>query len=134
VAFLVVAAAASAAFAQGPVQKRINYTITVPFAVKMGGYVMPAGKYVLYQINGNDLNLFALYRNDMTHSPVAMIRTTRIDYQGQDYPSDTRIMVDIDESSGDTHPVLRGWNIPGDDGWEIISVVPKNRDVLTRIR
>ena len=134
-AIMFVAAVASMTFAQGPVQKRINYAINVPFAVRMGDYMLPAGRYVLYQINGNDLNLFALYKNDMTHSPVAMIRTTRIEYQRSDeQPSGTRVMLDIDDSSSDAHPVLRGWNIPGDDGWEVISVVPKNRDVLTRIR
>jgi hypothetical protein len=134
-AIVFVAAVASMTLAQGPVQKRVNYAINVPFAVKMGDYMLPAGKYVLYQINGNDLNLFALYQNDMTHSPVAMIRTTRIEYQSSDeHPSKASMMLDIDESSSDAHPVLRGWNIPGDDGWEVISVVPKNRSVLTRIR
>jgi hypothetical protein len=133
-AIMFVTAVASMTFAQGPLQKRINYTVNVPFAVRMGDYMLPAGKYVLYQISANDLNLFALYQNDMRRSPVAMIRTTRIDYQGRDYPGDTRVMLDIEESSSDARPVLRGWSVPGDDGWEVIAVVPKNRDVLTRIR
>jgi hypothetical protein len=127
-------ATVSMALAQGPLQKRVNYMINVDHALKLGDYMLPAGKYVLYQINANDLNLFALYQNDMTHSPVAMIRTTRIDYNGSDYPDKTRIMLDIDEASSDVHPVLRGWNIPGDDGWEIISVVVKNKNVLTRVK
>ena len=133
-AILTLVATASMAFAQGPIQKRVNYTINVDHALKMGDYMVPAGKYVLYQVSANDLNLFALYQNDMTHSPIAMIRTTRIEYSGGDYPDKTRIMLDIDESSSDVHPVLRGWNIPGMDGWEIISVVAKNRSVMTRIR
>ena len=133
-AILTLVATASMAFAQGPIQKRVNYTINVDHALKMGDYMVPAGKYVLYQVSANDLNLFALYQNDMTHSPIAMIRTTRIEYNGGDYPDKTRIMLDIDESSSDVHPVLRGWNIPGMDGWEIISVVAKNRSVMTRIR
>jgi hypothetical protein len=134
VAIMIFTAMASVAFAQGPLQKRVNYTINVSHALKMGDYMLPAGKYVLYQISQNDLNLFALYQDDLTHSPIAMIRTVRIEYQGTDYPEKTRMMLDIDESSADVHPVLRGWNIPGEDGWEIISVVSKNDSVLTRVK
>ncbi|HXG95343.1 MAG TPA: hypothetical protein VNN73_23610 [Blastocatellia bacterium] len=133
-AILVFAATVSMALAQGPLQKRVNYTINVPYALRMGDYLLQPGKYVLYQISQNDLNLFALYRNDMTHSPIAMIRTTRIEYNGADYPEKTRIMLDIDESSSDVHPVLRGWNIPGMDGWEIIGVVSKDNHILTRVK
>lgn len=102
--------------------------------MKMGDYLMSPGRYVLYQINQNDLNLFALYRNDMTHSPIAMIRTTRIEYQGSEYPGKTNMILEIDESSSDLNPVIRGWNIPGEDGWEIISVVAKDKTVMTRIK
>ena len=124
----------SMAFGQGPLHKRVNYTINTSHALRMGDYMLPPGKYVIYQINANDTNLFALYPSDMTHSPVAMIRTTRIDYQGGDYPSKTGLFLDIDESSRELHPILKGWNIPGEDGWEIISVVSKRNGVLTRIR
>ncbi|HST20103.1 MAG TPA: hypothetical protein VLR90_03240 [Blastocatellia bacterium] len=134
VAILMIVAAASMAFAQGPMQKRINYTINVSHTMRMGDYLMSPGRYVLYQISQNDLTLFALYRNDTTHSPVAMIRTTRIEYQSGDYPSKTNMILDIDESSSDLHPVIRGWNIPGEDGWEIVSVVAKDDKVLTRIK
>lgn len=133
-AILIFTATASLAFAQGPIQKRVKYTINVSHALRMGDYMLPAGTYVLYQVSQNDLNLFALYQRDMTHSPIAMIRTARIEYQGSDYPEKTNIMLDIDESSADVHPVLRGWNIPGEDGWEIISVVPKNDRILTRVK
>jgi hypothetical protein len=133
-AIFLIAATVSMVFAQGPLQKRINYTINVPYALRMGDYMLPPGSYVLYQISANDLNLFALYKGDMTRSPVAMIRTTRIEYHGQDYPSDTKLILNIDETSSTANPVLRGWNIPGNDGWEIISVVAKNRGVMTRIR
>jgi hypothetical protein len=30
--------------------------------------------------------------------------------------------------------VLRGWTIPGEDGWRIISVIAKNDRILTRIK
>ena len=133
-AILALVATASMAFAQGPIQKRVNYTINVQHALRMGDYMLPAGRYVLYQVSASDLNLFALYQNDMTHSPVAMIRTTRVEYNGGDYPDKTQIALDIDESSSDVHPVLRGWNIAGMDGWEIISVVSKNGRVMTKIR
>jgi hypothetical protein len=133
-AILVMVAVASVAFAQGPVNKRINYTINVDHSMRMGDYLMSPGRYVIYQINQNDPNLFALYHNDMMHSPVAMIRTTRIEYQGSDYPGKTSMLLDVDESSSDLHPVIRGWNIPGEDGWEIVSVVAKNDRVMTRIK
>ena len=133
-AVILLAAIATIAFGQGPLHKRVNYTINVSHELRMGDYMLPPGKYVIYQINENDTNLFALYVNDLTHSPVAMIRTTRIDYQGNDYPSKTGLFLDVDESSRDNHPVLKGWNIPGEDGWEIISVVSKREGFLTRIR
>ncbi|HKP85491.1 MAG TPA: hypothetical protein VJZ26_05310 [Blastocatellia bacterium] len=133
-AILMIAAVASIALAQGPLHKRVNYTINVDYALRMGDYVVPPGQYVLYQINVLDPNLFALYREDMTHSPIAMIRTTRIEYHGNRYPSKTKVLLDIDESSSDLHPVIKGWTIPGEDGWEIISVVAKDNGVMTRIK
>jgi hypothetical protein len=125
-------AGGGAASAQGPLHKQVNYTINVPYALRKANYMLPAGKYILYQVNQNDLNLFALYQGDMMHSPIAMLRTTRIYYQATGYPEETRMLIGIDESSADAHPVLRGWNIPGDDGWEIIGVVPKNLRVLSQ--
>ena len=133
-AFIVLTAITAMAFGQGPVHKRVNYTINVSHSLRMGDYMLPPGKYVIYQINQNDTNLFALYQNDLTSSPVAMIRTTRIEYQSDETPSKTEMIIDIDESSRDNRLMLRGWNIPGMDGWEIISVVSKRDGVLTRIR
>jgi hypothetical protein len=133
-AFIVLTAITAMAFGQGPVHKRVNYTINVNHSLRMGDYMLPPGRYVIYQINQNDTNLFALYQNDMTTSPVAMIRTTRIEYQTDETPSKTEMIIDVDESSRDSHPMLKGWNIPGLDGWEIISVVSKRNGVLTRIR
>lgn len=133
-AFLLGVIAASMAFAQGPVQKRVNYTISVSHSLRMGDYMLPAGKYVLYQFSQNDTNLFALYQDDMTHSPIAMIRTTRIEYGTGEAPNKTGMRIEVDESSMDSRMMLKGWNIAGMDGWEIISVVSKNDGVLTRIR
>jgi hypothetical protein len=127
-------AATSMAFAQGPLHKRINYTINVDHALRMGDYLLPPGQYVLFEINENDPNLFALYRDDMTHAPIAMIRTVRIDYSGSRYPGQTKMLLDIDEASSDLHPVIHGWNIPGEDGWQIISVVAKDKGVMTRVK
>ena len=133
-AVLMIVAAASLAFAPGPVQKRINYTINVAHELKMGDYMIPPGQYVLYQITKDDPGLFALYRENMTHSPIAMIRTTRIEFEGRRYPSKSKILLDMDESSSDLHPILKGWTIPGEDGWEIISVVAKDSGVMTRVK
>ena len=133
-AFIVLTAMAAMAFGQGPLHKRVNYSINVSHSLRMGDYMLPPGKYVIYQINENDTNLFALYQNDLTSTPVAMIRTTRVEYQAGDTPSKTEMIMDIDESSRDLQPIMKGWNIPGEDGWEIISVVQKRGGVLTRIR
>src|SRR5262249_9682610 len=100
-------------FGQGPLQKQVNFTISAPFAIRMGNYLLPPGRYVLRQVLQNDLNLFALHPGDLTHKPIAMIRTVRIDYQGTNYPDDTKLFVEIDEASRDNHPVLQGWTIPG---------------------
>jgi hypothetical protein len=133
-AVIMAALLTSISFAQGPLHKRVNYTINVSHALQMGNYILPPGKYVLYQIDQNNTNLFALYQEDLTHSPVALITTTRIEYKSGEYPEETRLMFDIDESSRESRPVLRGWNIPGMDGWEIISVVAKKEGVLTRVK
>ena len=127
-------ALASAVFAQGPVQKRVNYNINVRHALRMGDYMLPPGSYVLYQVNQNDLNLFGLYQEDLSNEPIAMIRTVRIEYPLTDSPEDTTLILDMDESGAVANPVLKGWNIPGMDGWEIISVVAKDDRVLTKIK
>ena len=126
---------AVASSAQGPLQKQVDYTINVDHALRMGDYVLPAGRYELFQISPNDLNLFALYKNNRMHSPIAMIRTARIDYQAAGYPSKTKIMLTIDQESNSREnlPVLKGWTIPGFDGWEIISVVEKKKGTLARV-
>jgi hypothetical protein len=112
--------------------KRVNFSINAPFALRMGEYVLPSGNYVLRQVLQNDLNLFALYPEDLTNEPIAMIRTTRINFQSTKYPDDTKIFVEMDEESAANHPVIQGWTIPGMDGWEVISVVEKKSGVLTK--
>jgi hypothetical protein len=113
-------------FGQWPLHKQVNYTINVPYSLRKADYMLPAGNYILHQINANDLNLFALYQGSMMHPPIAMIRTVRIDYAATGYPETTDMWITYDESSPDAHPVLRGWHVPGDDGWEIIGVVPRH--------
>src|SRR5262245_45665644 len=80
-------------FGQGPLQKRINFSINTPYALRMGEYMLPPGNYVLRQVLQNDLNLFALYPEDLTNEPIAMIRTVRIDYQAGRYPDDTMMFM-----------------------------------------
>jgi hypothetical protein len=133
---LLVAVCGGVASAQGPIQKRVNFSINVPYKLRMENYTLPSGNYILHQVNANDLNLFALYQGDMQHSPIAMIRTVRRDYSARHYPDRTDIRWVIDESDQDTLPVVTGWDIPGEDGWQIIAVVPRHhgRAVLTRVR
>ena len=120
-------------FGQGPLQKRIDFSINSPYALRMGDYLLPPGNYVLHQILQNDLNLFGLYPDNLTNEPIAMIRTVRIDFQASNYPDDTRMFLEMDEESPDNHPVLQGWAIPGTDGWEVIGVVEKKTGVLTKL-
>jgi hypothetical protein len=130
---ITLAASIGMVLAQGPIKKQVNYDINVPYAMRMANYMLPPGHYILKQVSDNDLNLFALYKNDMMHSPIAMIRTTRIDYSVTRLAGKTRMLLTIDEDSPDAHPVLRGWNIPGENGWEVIAVVPRNYRALSRI-
>ena len=133
-AILLIGVVAVPSIAQGPLHKRVNFTVNVPFELKKGRALLPPGDYVLYQVSTNDPQLFALYPEDMTHAPVAMIRTTRIDYSGNRYPSKTRLLMDTDESWPQRYPVLEGFNIPGDDGWEVISAVTRLRKLEVRGR
>jgi hypothetical protein len=124
-AILLIGVAVVPSLAQGPLQKRINFTINVPFELKKGRIVLPPGNYVLFQTSMNDPQLFTLFPEDLTHKPLAMIRTTRISYSSGRYPSHTRLLMDTEESWPQRYPVLEGWNIPGDDGWEVIGAVTR---------
>jgi hypothetical protein len=133
---MVVLIAGITSYAQGPLQKRVNYSINVAHAMRMGNYILPAGDYVLYQLNMNNPNLFGLYERDLTNEPVAILQTVRIDYSVRGYPEKTKMLINVDEESygRNSVPVLRGWTIPGDDGWEIVSVVEKKRGILVHVR
>jgi hypothetical protein len=131
-AILLIGIAVVPALAQGPLHKRINFTINVPFELKKANAVLPPGDYVLYQISTNDPSLFALYQGDMRRAPIAMIRTTRIDYSGNRYPSKTKLLMDVDESWPQRYPTLEGFTIPGDDGWEVIGGVSRLRGLNSR--
>ena len=124
---LILAASVIPAFAQGPTQTKIQFTIDGQFELKDSGMVLPAGHYVLFRIEPNDRNLFALYRDDMTSPPIAMIRTVPVYYDTGRTPGKTRIFLETDEYSSAAAPVLAGWNVPGDDGWAIIGAVTGRR-------
>ena len=126
--------AASLASAQAPLRKTVLFSINVPYEMRMTNYMLPEGNYIIRQMDDNDINLFALYKDDMRHSPIAMIRTAPIDYSAtRNWPSKTELLIREDESSPDATPILRGFVIPGDSGFQIISVVPKNSNVLVRV-
>jgi len=116
----------TAAFAQGgPTQRKISFTVDKPFELKRsGGVVLPPGHYVLFRFETDNRHLFALYRDDLTHPPIAMIQTIPILYNTRiRVPGKTRVLLEPDESSSQTTPVLEGWNVPGEDGFEVIRVV-----------
>ena len=114
----------SNASAQGPMRKQIEFTINSAFELNNSDVVLPAGKYILFQIHQNDTNLFAMYRDNLMRSPIAMIRTTRIDYNSGQYPDEFQMLVGMDEETTGALPVITGWAIPGADGWEITATVP----------
>jgi hypothetical protein len=122
-------AAVAPALAQGPMQARINFTIDGPFELKGTNVVLPAGDYVLFQLVPNDRHLFGLYRSDLTHPPVALLRTVRIYHNLGRLPEKTQMLMETDERSSQNYPVLEGWNVPGDDGWEVIAVTT-SRDAI----
>jgi hypothetical protein len=125
-AILFAAAPFMSVSAQGPLLKTIHFTINSSFSLSNSRAVFPAGKYILHQVNANDSNLFALHPEDLTHSSIAMVRTVRIDYRGSEYPDDDNMMLNTDDEAINALPVIGGWNIAGDDGWEIISTVAKS--------
>ena len=123
------------AFAQGPTQTKINFSITTPFELKKGsGYILPAGNYILFRFEANNRNLFALYRDSMRHSPIAMIQTAPVLYTLGWRPGHTKLLMSTDESSPQTIAVLDGWNVPGEDGWEVISTVTRHHGFSTKVR
>src|SRR5688572_32035117 len=114
-----VAASVMNVSAQGPLRKQVFFTISHPFEMRNSNVVLPAGKYILYQVSQDDLNLFAMYQDNLMHSPIAMVRTTRIDYSVRKAPKKTAMLVSFDEEANTVLPVIDGWTIPGMDGWEV---------------
>jgi hypothetical protein len=123
------------AVAQGGLtQEKIHFSASTPFELKGTSMVLPAGKYVLFQIRPNDRYQFALYQGDMTHSPVALIRAVRIYYDLGRLPGKARMLMDINESSPQNYPLLEGWNVPGDYGWRVIAATPRHGAMSVQVK
>ena len=67
---------------------------------------------------------------DMTHSPVAIIQAVRIYYSLGRLPGKAQMLIEPDESSPQNTQVLEGWNTPGDYGWEVVRVTPKQSEIV----
>ena len=128
---LLLGAATATAFGQEPTQERVDFTINSPYQLRKSDVVFPAGKYILSQVSENDTDLFALYKDDLRHSPVALIKTTRIRYLTDKYPTKTKIVLDTNEPRPDSFPVVEGWTIPATEGWEVIGVVADRKHVAS---
>jgi hypothetical protein len=124
---MLIIATGSIAPAQGPLRKIIHFSINVNYALRNSELVLPPGDYTLYQINQNDTSLFALFQgHSRKRSPLAMIKTVRIEYRASSYPEDTTLLYNLIASRSEPLPVVRGWTLPGESGWEIISVISNN--------
>jgi hypothetical protein len=121
-ATVLLACAALPVFGQGLVQDTLKFNINQPYELRTGNFVLPAGNYVLYQVNSNDPELFALYQGDRAHPPIAWVRTTRMIFAQSRYPEKAKVILEPKNENKTGHPVIEGWMIPGDDGWEIIAV------------
>ena len=129
--FLIVVA--SLAFAQVPSRTKFKFDINVPYELKMGQYLLPAGHYVLFQ-SSRDPNLFSLHARNLANEPIAMIQTIRVRHWTIPEDRETKMMLDINESSQHAVPVLAGWNVPYADGWEIVNVRATSDSTLSRVR
>lgn len=103
--------------------RQIDFTTNAPYELKTGQLLLPPGNYILYQLDPTDPTLFALYEDNLAHSPVVMVRTMFIDYGTIASAKRTRILFSREESDDGTPPVIAGWTIRGQDGWKIVSVV-----------
>ena len=130
-AILLLGTATATAFGQEPTQERVDFTINSPYQLRKSAVVFPAGKYILSQVSENDRDLFALYKDDLRHSPVALIKTTRIWYLTNNYPTKTKIVLDTNEPRPNSFPVVEGWTIPATEGWEVIGVVANQKHVAS---
>ena len=121
-AFLAIVALGGSSFAQ---RDRLHFTIDAPYRLRMDNYILPAGRYQIYQVSNNDLNTFFLYYGDRTHSPVAVLHTIGRGFNGR-WPDKAKVYWKISESGMRSVPVVTGWDIPGYTGWEIVGVVTKS--------
>jgi len=125
-------AMAATSLAQVPTRMQIYFDINVPYAMEMGGYNLPPGHYILWQDSQNP-NFFRLYQHDLAREPLAVIYTVRGRYWTE-HSKGTRLALDVDESSGESLPVVRGFKVPFDDPWEVVSVKVKKDSMMTRVR
>jgi hypothetical protein len=126
------AAMAGAALAQSPSQAQIYFDTNVPYALTAGGNELPPGHYVLFQDSQN-FNLFYLYQHDLAREPVAAIYALPVRYWAE--PADDALVQMERNESGDTnHLVLRGFKVPYDDPWKVISVKVKDSALTTRMK
>ena len=132
---LLVAMVGTSVFAQSAVPRIVHYGINVDYKMRVGDYMLPAGNYVLSQVFQSDPNLYYLHPMNLTHAPIAAIRTARISYNGRIHqPGGTQFLIENDEeSSAGTIPVLKGWVLGGEDGFEIISVTPSKHSTMVRV-
>lgn len=131
---LVLTAGLSAAFAQKPTPRIVHFNVNVPYTFTKTHFTLPAGNYVLRQISLNHRGLFELFQGDMTHAPIAVVRTVPV-YQSGAYRNEpTKIYYRLDEANQDGPPIIEGWSMPGDYGFEIISIVPSREPVQARSR
>jgi hypothetical protein len=119
-------------FAQEPVRERLNFTINVPYHLRSSDTVLPAGKYVLSQVDESDPDLFALYQGDTRHTPLALITAIPTYNPAEKDPAKTQMLIDADEAGPNTTPTIEGWVIPGVDDWEIIGVVMSHKGVASQ--
>lgn len=119
-------------FAQEPVRERLNFTINVPYHLRSSDTVLPAGKYVLSQVDESDPDLFALYQGDTRHAPLALVTAIPNYSSAEKDPAKTQMLIDADAASSNTTPTVEGWVIPGVDDWEIISVVMSHKSMAAQ--
>ena len=127
---LLAGSALVSASGQVPQQEKIHFDANKSFQLKGTNILLPPGHYILFQIKPDDRSKFALYHGDMTHSPVAIIQAVRIYYSLGRLPGKAQMLIEPDESSPQNTQVLEGWNTPGDYGWEVIRVTPKQSEVV----
>jgi hypothetical protein len=123
-AVLLVASAATS-FGQVPTRTMVHFTIRVPVAVTIGNYALAPGTYVLYQ-DSQVADMFALYRDNMSHPPIAQILTTQTPYWAVPQNRETRVELRMTESNYGVRPVIKGFNVPFADRWNVVSVIAKH--------